>query len=198
MESQKEIDQCFVPSEDLTRKILVAQQAVSVKETLRPVGLEEWVTYLWVKAFIFFRHGRLAKPINFTSRLDITPTEMPSSPDEPLSVRRGQEAIRIRFIRILGVVSQQNVVDYSAFASSVFRVASYGDLEPEMASCIADDFGFPLVSTCRSWSKDFVKELVEWLRTKPDHKQEYRWATLQLTDDERIELYCKKIEKTAF
>lgn len=124
-------------------------------------------------------------PWTFTNRLDVTRTEAPDSANEPLSISRAREAIKVRFLRLVVAIARR------ARAVSTERVPIVTPvcLVKKFGKALARDFGFDDTSAQAAWSGAFAEELRTWLSAFPNRRKSFRFGALAVENDGSIVLF---------
>lgn len=120
----------------------------------------------------------------FTDRIDVTPTEAPSSADEPLSLSRAKDSIESRFAQYVAALAHRA---REAGRKSLALATPEGLVE-RAGNAFAHDLGFKKPTDHHAWSAAFAEELRAWLSVLPDKKYTRRWYTLTVLDDNSIVL----------
>ncbi|MDP3985587.1 MAG: hypothetical protein Q8P82_02375 [bacterium] len=197
MESREEmVAYSFIPSEALASQILQDQAAAW------NYG-KSWRDRLW---FSFIRigwrvmHGNALPHIFLNYRLDITPELRPEHPDEPLSISRAQEAIRIHLLRMPGTLASRVAAGFHGsgeLENRSLELLGAGKIDLLFAAEMLDRFNFPKNAEAkRPWFADFAREFHAWVAEGPNSQRERPWGSF-VTVGDRVELRANPIKRRA-
>ncbi len=139
---------------------------------------------------------KLLFSFHFVNRPDITPTEAPKSPNEPLNLDRARRAYRINLLRYFGSIAAVADVERMSAKLAVGEmppacIATALGFDETVLRAIAGDFGFPKGADVTAWAMSLLAEIQQWLRELPEQTARRHWGKLVLTPDERILLHAE-------